>query len=133
MDFPILGVDFLRHHSLLVDPVNNRLVDKQGLSLPTLAQHSPPTASLVTDAIPQHVPPPTLPMASSAPPPLRLARPVVVSRPLAASYAALLGQYPEVVNKSKRLPQVSHHVVHHIVTTGPPIAAKFRRLDAERS
>ena len=33
---------------------------------------------------------------------------------------------------SKRLPPVSHDVVHHIVTTGPPIASKFRKLDGEK-
>jgi hypothetical protein len=37
-----------------------------------------------------------------------------------------------VVNVSKRLPEISHKVVHHIVTTGPPIAARFRRLDGEK-
>jgi hypothetical protein len=37
-----------------------------------------------------------------------------------------------VVNLSKRLLEVSHKVVHHIVTTGPPIVAKFCRLDGEK-
>ncbi len=32
----------------------------------------------------------------------------------------------------KRLPPVSHDVVHHIVTHGPPIASKFRKLDGEK-
>ncbi len=41
-------------------------------------------------------------------------------------------QFPDVVNDSKRLPPVSHQVVHNIVTTGPPIAARFRHLDGEK-
>ncbi len=37
-----------------------------------------------------------------------------------------------MVNASKRLPAVNLDVVHHIVTTGLPIAAKFRRLDGKK-
>jgi hypothetical protein len=37
-----------------------------------------------------------------------------------------------VVCASKRLPLVSHDVVHHIITHGPPIASKFRKLDGEK-
>jgi hypothetical protein len=40
--------------------------------------------------------------------------------------------FTDVVNVSKRLPEVHHDVVHHIVTTGPPIAAKFRKLDSKK-
>ncbi len=49
-----------------------------------------------------------------------------------AAYSRLLGEFPAVVCASKRLPPVSHHVVHHIVTHGPPIASKFRKLDGEK-
>ncbi len=48
VDFPILGVDFLKKHGLMVDPANNRLVSAMGDSLHTLARASPPTASVVT-------------------------------------------------------------------------------------
>jgi hypothetical protein len=37
-----------------------------------------------------------------------------------------------VVNVSKLPLEVHHDVVHHIVTVGPPIAAKFRRLDGDK-
>jgi hypothetical protein len=46
-----------------------------------------------------------------------------------AAYSRLLGEFPAVVCASKRLPPVSHDVFHHIVTHGPPIASKFRKLD----
>jgi predicted aspartyl protease len=36
VEFPILGVDFLKHHGLLVDPAKCRLVDGQGASLAAL-------------------------------------------------------------------------------------------------
>ncbi len=37
-----------------------------------------------------------------------------------------------MVNVSKLPLEVHHDVVHHIVTVGPPIAAKFRRLDGDK-
>ncbi len=49
-----------------------------------------------------------------------------------AAYSRLLGEFPLVVCASKRLPPVSLDVVHHIVTHGPPIASKFRKLDGEK-
>jgi hypothetical protein len=49
-----------------------------------------------------------------------------------AAYSRLLGEFPAVVYASKRLLPVSHDVVHHIVTHGPPIASKFRKLDGEK-
>ncbi len=49
-----------------------------------------------------------------------------------AAYSRLLGEFSAVVCASKRLPPVRHDVVHHIVTHGPPIASKFRKLDGEK-
>jgi hypothetical protein len=68
VDFPIIGVDFLKQHSLMVDPANNSLVNAQGKSFPTLARASPPTASVVTGLHRQHSlssPPSSSPPASS--------------------------------------------------------------------
>jgi hypothetical protein len=48
------------------------------------------------------------------------------------SYSDILADLPEVVNSWKQLPAVHHDVVHHIVTSGPPIAAKFRCPDGEK-
>ena len=126
VDFPIIGVDFLKQHSLMVDPANNRLVSAQGKTFPTMAQPSPPTASVVTGLHLQHT---ATPLPVSAPQPQTT--PAQLSRP-ASNYEALLADFPEVVNASKRLPAVHHDVVHHIVTTGPPVSAKFRRLDGEK-
>jgi len=50
-----------------------------------------------------------------------------------AAYSRLLDEFPAVVCASKRLPPVSHDVVHHIVTHGPPIASKFRKLAAAKA
>ncbi len=48
------------------------------------------------------------------------------------AFAQLLQRFPEVVNPSKKLPAATHGVQHHIVTTGPPVSSKFRRLDGEK-
>jgi hypothetical protein len=48
------------------------------------------------------------------------------------SFTAVVDQFPEVVNVSQRLPETRHGVVHHLVTTGPPVSSKFRRLDSEK-
>ena len=42
------------------------------------------------------------------------------SAQMKAAYSRLLGQFLAVVSALKRLPPVSHDVIHHIVTQGPP-------------
>jgi hypothetical protein len=44
----------------------------------------------------------------------------------------LAKKFPNVFNTSKVLPVATHGVEHFIVTSGPPIASKFRRLDPEK-
>jgi hypothetical protein len=140
VDFPILGVDFLKKHCLMVDPANCRLVGAQGDSLAAMSRAIPPTASVVTGVFPSAVqavssPAPSPPSASSpspSPPSSSTPSPSSSSDPAAGLYRAILAEFPDMVNSSKKLPPVSHQVVHHIVTTGPPIAARFRRLDGEK-
>jgi hypothetical protein len=43
-----------------------------------------------------------------------------------------LEEFADVVCASKVLPSVGSDVEHHIKMTGPPIAARFHRLDAEK-
>ncbi len=49
-----------------------------------------------------------------------------------AAYSCLLEKFLTVVCTSKQLPPVSHDVVHHIVTHGPPVASKLQKLDSEK-
>jgi len=44
----------------------------------------------------------------------------------------LLDEFPAVLNPSKVLPPVKHHVRHHIVTEGHASAAQYRRLDPSK-
>jgi hypothetical protein len=47
VDFPIMGVDFLKQHTLMVDPAKSKLVSEQGKFFATLLVHpSPLTASV---------------------------------------------------------------------------------------
>jgi hypothetical protein len=119
VDFAIFGVDFLKHHGLLVDPAKCRLDDGQGASLAALQLPSPPTASVVTSL---HTPVASVAQVNST----------FLSPSVVAAYQRILLELPDLVNESKRLPPVSHQVVRHIVTTSPPIAARFRRLDGEK-
>lgn len=151
VDFPILGVDFLRHYKLMLDISGNSLVDEQGKRFSTLSSSSPPTASVVTGMVRPYSPPAVIlpPQATS---PLGVqevvgavatsARPPQTASPLgvleavgagslskasaAAVYRRILDEFPEVECAVKVLPPVAHDVVHHIVTTGPPIATRFR-------
>jgi hypothetical protein len=61
------------------------------------------------------------------------------AQPAPASHRRLRGPQgvvgetpPPVVCPSKILPPVGTDVEHHIKTSGPPIASRFRRLDAEK-
>ncbi len=203
--FPILGVDFLRAHKLLIDPVDNALLDSTGRRLAGQLLRSRPTATVVVGFVQPHKPvagtsspsahtagaasaraasagaasagpatttsPPSahaagaasagaasagaastgrvsaaggqaasaaadvkLPSGLSAAA-LSAAKPAGQQNPaqMKAAYSRLLGEFPAVVCASKQLPPViSHDVVHHIVTHGPPIASKFRKLDGEK-
>ena len=54
--FPILGVDFLRAHKLLIDPEGHALLDSTGRRLAGQLLHSPPTAMVVIGFVQPHKP-----------------------------------------------------------------------------
>jgi hypothetical protein len=170
VQFPIIGVDFLRHFRLLVDPAADQLVasiPSQGRkSFPTVAGiatispgggTSPASAPVASQAATcgqrpssSVVPPASASIASQAancgqrpnssvvPPALASIASQAATRgqePVGNggdSFTAVVDQFPEVVNVSQRLPKTWHGVVHHLVTTGPPVSSKFRRLDSEK-
>jgi hypothetical protein len=153
VQFPIIGVDFLRHFGLLVDPAANQLVDRRTLQMfkssasPSTCQVSAsvslPPARLLDDPSlsfphqPLHssgastilhvkVPSGSCRMVSQA----ATCGPSSEVAPL--SVDGLLAQFPEVVNAARSLPAVKHDVVHFIWTSGPPIASRFRRLEGAK-
>ena len=100
---PILGADFLRHYSLLVDLKYNRLVD--GIT------------QLRIQGISTH---------TSSPSPLLLPK-----QPK-TEFDAILSAYPDIVRPCNTEAPVKHSVTHHINTVGPPVHARPRRLSPER-
>jgi len=44
----------------------------------------------------------------------------------------VLDEFAEVLSSGVLPAQTSHGVTHHLRTTGPPVASRFRRLDAEK-
>ena len=100
---PIIGADFLRHYSLLVDVEHNRLVDNitqlrvQGVSV----QESSPSPTL----LPHH---PT------------------------TEFEAILLDHPAIVRPCTTEQPVKHSVTHYIHTVGSPVHARPRRLSPER-
>ena len=99
---PILGADFLRHYSLLVDVGRNRLLD-------TLTQ-------LQVQGIVSHDPSP---------------HPTFKPTPK-TEHEAILSEFPAVTQPCYTDRPVKHDVTHHITTTGPPVNAQTRRLAPER-
>ena len=100
---PIIGADFLRHYSLLVDIDHNRLVDNitqlrvQGVSV----QEASPSPALLS------------------------------SHPT-SEFEAILMDHPEIVRPCTTEQTVKHNVKHYIHTVGPPVHARPRRLSPER-
>jgi hypothetical protein len=141
MQFPIIGVDFLRHYGLQVDPASNRLVDRLTLqavssSHPVPGDFLQTTYSLIHRPLLTGLPagPPasilftglstgfstatcgTQVQASGVP------HAIVPSGSRgtpseAATYgtqvSGLLGSFPAVVNAGKALPVPVHDVQHH--------------------
>jgi len=99
--YPILGADFLSHHRLTIDPHHRRIL------------HQPSNTSLVPTPTPAS-PVAVLQEGNNAP----------------SSVRRLLAAFPTVFTANLCLTRTHHGVQHHIETTGPPVFAKARRLDA---
>lgn len=99
---PILGIDFLAHFGLSVD-----------LSTRTLSDN---TTHLCARG-----------KASSV---NSLGIHLVI--PASDKYTALLKEFPEIYQPATMNKQPAHDIEHHIVTTGPPVYSRPRRLTPEK-
>jgi hypothetical protein len=106
VEMPLLGADFLRNFRLLVDLHQQCLEDAVTHQRFGIIQTSPP--ALTSSSL--------CSVASSSPPAVQ----------------QLLAQFPDVLNAQGALPPIKHKVEHVIETSGRPVAAKFRRLDAAK-
>ncbi len=104
VDKPLLGADFLHHFQQTVDLNNKKLVDNTTqLTISGVVANS--------GALKPAIPPPNS----------------------SAEYTVLLADYPQLTQPHNFSEQpVRHNVAHSLVTTGPPIAMKARRLSPER-
>ena len=104
VDQPILGVDFLASSQLLVDPAGNRVLYATTLQPVEKDAKYKKTSGLVNTLRQSSVP-----------------------------VRQLLSEFPEVVADSGRLPRTAVQGVEHTIeTSGRPVFAKFRRLDATK-
>ena len=100
---PIIGADFLRHFSLLVNICNQRLTDS--------------TTSLSVRNI-------TSTMASISP--------MFVAPNRQAECQSILDKFPDITRPVYKDTEIKHNVTHHIETRGPPVSARPHRLAPDR-
>ncbi len=102
MQFPIIGVDFLRHFCLLVDIAADRLVDTAtSQSFPIISRSSATAGRCANIALPY--------------------------KELLRRFPEVVNPDKRLPRVTKH--NVEHHIR---VKDGPPITAKFRCLDAEK-
>ena len=144
--FPIVGADFLREFDLMVDLKRGRLIN--GSSPGFIKLKAPPSNSMfatigVRPAAKQ--PATDTPGGHTGGSPLQHRlynigsttsalqhRLYNIGSTTSVDYSKLLAEFPTVLNASKELPEVKHLVFHHIETSGRPVTAKYRRLDANK-
>ena len=98
---PIIGADLLQHYGLMVD-LKARCLRDTMTSLASKGHITKCVAPVITTIGPKEV--------------------------TEEKYRTLLEEFKDIT--SPRLDKkASHNVVHHIQTIGPPVSAKFRRLD----
>ena len=102
VNHPILGIDFLSHFGLSVDLHSRKLSD----STTSLFVHGKPSS---VSSIGIH--------------------PVYPADP---KFASLLKEYPEILQPATCFRETKHGVEHHIITRGPPVTARPRRLPPDK-
>ena len=100
---PIIGSDFLRHFALLVDMRQHQLTD--------MSTHLRIQGIVMQDPLPS---------------------PVFTPRNTGDPYLTLLSQFPTLTQVCSPDSPIKHDVTHHIITSGPPVSARPRRLAPER-
>jgi hypothetical protein len=102
---PLLGSDVLKHYRLAVDMASNLLLDASNMQIVAVGELAAAGGLAALCSTPP-------------PPPPQLDR--------------LLKKFPEVLSESGKLPPVRHDIKRAIITTGRPVTARFRRLDAAK-
>ena len=96
---PIIGADFLRHFNLLVDMRHCKLLDA--------------TTNIWVNGV----------KSSQLSP-----HPMFATIDTKSPYHELLAQFPDITKTCYEDKAVKHDITHHIITTGPSVSARPRRL-----
>ncbi|KAF2347866.1 Integrase catalytic core [Trinorchestia longiramus] len=104
VDQPIIGADFLTHFGLVVDLKNKRIRD----------EHTNRTWGLTTITV-----------SSSL-------HSIGVALNPACEYESILAEYPALTNPNFVIKESPIRTEHHILTTGPPVYPRARRLPPDR-
>ena len=100
---PILGADFFTKSALVIDLHGRRILDRrQMFSITGRYETSPPASVSGLSAAPRN------------------------------AYTQILQDFPRVLVPHYDSAHDKHGVEHHIVTNGPPVQARARRLDTEK-
>lgn len=99
---PLLGADFLREHSLLVDVKGRRLVSSSTFESISLRHADWPAPRLGSVTFSDN------------------------------KYAKVLADFPDIITPQFHSTMPKHGVAHHIPTTGPPLHARARRLPPDK-
>ena len=100
---PILGADFLKHHSLVVDMGHKRLVHtRMDFSVQGVISLSPSHS------------------------------PSMLPKQQSNNFNAILCEFHAIVQLSNKDCLITHDVTHHIDTSSPPVSAHPQRLAPER-
>jgi hypothetical protein len=140
VSFPILGIDFLREHQLVVDVCGGALIPRASVlaaadcglyAVFQPPQQSPgpdkPTYAQVVSGAAAAVPGGRQRGVGSSEAPLHAA-----GGEQAGRWQGIIKEFPTVVQPFSVSTSPSHGVQHFIQTTGRPTYAKFRRLDPQR-
>ncbi|CAH8610157.1 unnamed protein product [Schistosoma curassoni] len=102
VSMPIIGIDFLCNFDLLVDSRRHRLIN---------GSQTTSIRGILTEAVSMNL---------------------VIDKSRGDPYKLLLREFPELVKVTYNKADLKHSIQHHIVTNGPPINARPRRLDPKR-
>jgi hypothetical protein len=141
MSFPIIGIDFLRQHGLLVDMANLRLLPGEPPSAAVCSvtgATEAPRARSYTEAVrgvSSSLAAPSTPSPGSYSPSLVVTSAAAPVLPPGTDWAtALRLRFPAVFNATSSVSVVAppQGIQHFITTIGQPSTAKFRHLDPAR-
>ena len=99
---PMIGIDFLTHFGLIVNLRNRQLSDSET----TLCVPGKPTSINSFGLMP--------------------------FMPAQSAYLQLINSFPGLIHPSKILPECKHSVVHHLLTKGPAVFSRPRRLPPDK-